>query len=246
MLAGISPNYYLRLEQGRDQHPSAQVIDALARALRLDRGATAFLHSLTSAAPPPRPPDNPEQAPASIERLMSTWRNTPAVVHDRHLDILAANPLALALTPAFRPGANAVRELFLEPEFRELYDDWEDAARNAVARLHTLVGRDIDNARFCELASELSARSDDFRRMWARHDIHGMGAHAFIYNHPIVGPLELQPEMLAIGGTAGQILYLRHAEPGSPSERALGRLACIAGETVPASGRETTALANSR
>jgi transcriptional regulator with XRE-family HTH domain len=245
MLAGISPNYYLRLEQGRDQHPSAQVIDALARALRLDRAATAFMHSLTSAAPPPRPPGDPEQPPASIERLMTTWRNTPAVVHDRHINILAANPLAIALTPAFRPGANAVRALFLEPEFRDLYEDWEGAASTAVARLRALVGREVDDPHFCELASELSERSDDFRRMWARQEIQATGARPFVYHHPIVGPLELQPEMLAIIGTAGQILYLRHAEPGSASERALAHLASLAGETVPASDRDTRALANS-
>jgi transcriptional regulator with XRE-family HTH domain len=245
LLAGISPNYYLRLEQGRDRHPSAQVLDALARALQLDGAETAFLHSLASVAPPPRSRKEHERAPASIERLIGTWRTTPAVVHDRHLDILVANALAIALTPAFRPGVNAVRALFVEPELRGLYGDWEDAARTAVARLRTLVGREVDDPRFCELASELSARSADFRRMWARHDIQATGARPFTYNHPIVGPLELQPEMLAIIGTAGQILYLRHAEPGSPSERALSLLAGHAAETVPAGGRDSGALANS-
>jgi len=246
LLAGISPNYYLRLEQGRDRHPSAQVLDALARALQLDGAETAFLHSLASVAPAaPRSRDEHERAPASIERLIGTWRTTPAVVHDRHLDILVANALAIALTPAFRPGVNAVRALFVEPELRGLYGDWEDAARTAVARLRTLVGREVDDPRFCELASELSARSADFRRMWARHDIQATGARPFTYNHPIVGPLELQPEMLAIIGTAGQILYLRHAEPGSPSERALSLLAGHAAETVPAGGRDSGALANS-
>lgn len=245
LLAGISPNYYLRLEQGRDRHPSAQVLDALARALQLDGAETAFLHSLASVAPAPRSRNEHERAPASIERLIGTWRTTPAVVHDRHLDILVANALAIALTPAFRPGVNAVRALFMEPELRGLYGDWEDAARTAVARLRTLVGREVDDPRFCELASELSARSADFRRMWARHDIQATGARPFTYNHPIVGPLELQPEMLAIIGTAGQILYLRHAEPGSPSERALSLLARHAAETVPAGGRDSGALANS-
>jgi transcriptional regulator with XRE-family HTH domain len=245
LLAGISPNYYLRLEQGRDRHPSAQVLDALARALQLDGAETAFLHSLASVAPAPRSRNAHERAPASIERLIGTWRTTPAVVHDRHLDILVANALAIALTPAFRPGVNAVRALFVEPELRGLYGDWEDAARTAVARLRTLVGREVDDPRFCELASELSARSADFRRMWARHDIQATGARPFSYNHPIVGPLELQPEMLAIIGTAGQILYIRHAEPGSPSERALSLLAGDAAETVPAGGRDSGALANS-
>jgi transcriptional regulator with XRE-family HTH domain len=245
LLAGISPNYYLRLEQGRDRHPSAQVLDALARALQLDGAEAAFLHSLASVAPAPRSRHEHERAPASIERLIGTWRTTPAVVHDRHLDILVANALAIALTPAFRPGVNAVRALFMEPEFRGLYGDWEDAARTAVARLRTLVGREVDDPRFCELASELSARSADFRRMWARHDIQATGARPFTYNHPIVGPLGLQPEMLAIIGTAGQILYLRHAEPGSPSERALSLLAGDSAETVPAGGRDSGALANS-
>jgi transcriptional regulator with XRE-family HTH domain len=121
LLAGVSPNYYLRLEQARDRHPSAQVLDALARALRLDAGETSFLHSLASAAPEPRRHEASEHAPASIERLIGTWRTTPAVVHDRHIDILVANPLATMLTPAFRPGANALRALFLEPEMRDLY-----------------------------------------------------------------------------------------------------------------------------
>src|SRR3954454_15179021 len=227
LLAGISPNYYLRLEQGRDRHRSAQVLDALARALQLDGAETAFVHGLASVAPAPRSRDAHERARASIERLIGTWRTTPAVVHDRHLDIVAANAVAIALTPAFRPGVNAVRALFMEPEFRGLYGDWEDAARTAVARLRRLVGREVDDPRLCELASELSARSADFRRMWARHDIQATGAHPFTYNHPIVGPLELQPEMLSIIGTAGQITVppprrarqLLRARPDPPCRR---------------------------
>src|SRR3954453_5812254 len=119
MLAGISPNYYLRLEQGRDRHPSAQVLDALARALRLDAAATAFLHSLTSEAPAPRAREGRQRAPVSIERLIGTWPITAAVVHDRTLDILAANALAVALTSALRPGVNALRAMFMEPELRD-------------------------------------------------------------------------------------------------------------------------------
>jgi transcriptional regulator with XRE-family HTH domain len=249
MLAGISPNYYLRLEQGRDRHPSAQVLDALARALRLDAAATAFLHSLTSEAPAPPAREQRQRAPASIVRLIGTWPNTPAVVHDRTLDILAANALALALTPALRPGVNALRAMFMEPELRDLYDDWEKAARTAVARLRVHVGRDVGHPRVRDLVSELSARSEDFRRLWARQDIQSRAAGPFIYNHPLVGPLELQPEMLSIVGTDGQILYVRHAEPGSASEHALRLLADLAAgdvtETVPASGGETRVLANS-
>ena len=108
MLAGISPDYYLRLEQGRDHHPSAQVLDALARALQLDEHATAHLHALSQPPAGRSRPDAPERAPASVERLIALWTNTPAYVQGRHLDVLAANALASALSPVFAPGVNIV------------------------------------------------------------------------------------------------------------------------------------------
>jgi transcriptional regulator with XRE-family HTH domain len=244
MLAGISPNYYLRLEQGRDRRPSAQVIDALARALQLDGDATAFLHSLARQEPP-RDRSQVERAPASMEWLIHSWFDTPAFVHDRRMDILAANRLALALTPALRPGANAVRVMFMDSDHRRLYDDWKAAARATTARLRVLVGRDVDDPRLCELVRELSEHSDEFRSLWARHDIDTTTAPSRAYNHPVVGRLELHPQLLAIGGTDGQVLYIRHAEPGTPSERALKRLADLAhAEPDPASGRDSGALAN--
>ena len=135
MLAGISPNYYLRLEQGRDRRPSAQVIDALARALQLDAGATAFLHSLARPEPATRERPQRERAPATIEWLIGSWRTTPAIVHDRHMDILAANRIALALSPALCPGVNAVRAIFMEPAMRSLYDD--DVGRGRQRRRRT-------------------------------------------------------------------------------------------------------------
>jgi transcriptional regulator with XRE-family HTH domain len=247
MLAGISSNYYLRLEQGRDRHPSAQVLDALARALQLDADATAFLHSLARPEPLGKPRPQRERAPASIEWLIDSWRTTPAAVYDRHMDVLAANRLAVALTPAFRPGANAVGAIFKEPAMRTLYDDWEEAARDAVGRLRVLVGRDVDDLRLRELVSDLSENSKDFCRIWARHDIEVKTPPSRIYNHPAVGRLEVFPQVLAIGGTDGQVLYIRHTEPGSPSERALNRLADMAAggaDTDPASGGDSGALVN--
>ena len=169
MLAGISSDYYLRLEQGRDHHPSAQVLDALARALRLDDVATAHLHAL--AQPPRRrPPQEPEQAPSSIVQLIALWPNTPAHVIGRHLDVLAANALASALSPIFSPGVNLVRAVFLDPELPKFVRDWEQA-QLVVARLRGLVGPDVDDPGLVELVGELSVRSDEFRRLWARHDI---------------------------------------------------------------------------
>ena len=108
MLAGISSDYYLRLKQGRDHHPSAQVIHALARALRLDDDATAHLHALSPPAPARRRPHKPERAPTSIEQLIASRRNTPAYVQGRHMDVLAANALASS-SPLFPPGSSTIR-----------------------------------------------------------------------------------------------------------------------------------------
>ena len=226
-LAGISSDYYLRLEQGRDRHPSAQVIEALARALRLDEHATTYLHSLSQAAVR-RPLGEPERAPASIERLIASWTTTPAWVHGRHLDTLAANALASALSPVFTTGVNQVRAIFLDPGARTLWRDWAALAEAVVARLRVLAGGDLDDPRLSELVAELSVRSDEFRRLWARQDIQVPTARPTIFDHPLVGTLELQPERLAILGTEGQLLIVCHAEPGSPSEQRLLQLARIA------------------
>jgi transcriptional regulator with XRE-family HTH domain len=222
-LAGISSDYYLRLEQGRDLHPSLQVIDAVARALQLDEDATAHLRGLVQPeAVSGR--GQAEQAPASIVQLIASWRETPAFVHDRHLDILTANALASALSPVFSPGVNLVRATFLDPEVRRLVGDW-DNAHIAVARLRALAGPDIDDPRLVELVGELSVRSDRFRRLWARHDIRAAAVPVRTFNHPLVGSIELRAEWLAITGADGQLLVVYHAVPGSRSEQALIRLA---------------------
>ncbi len=227
MLAGISPDYYLRLEQGRDHHPSAQVLDALARALQLDEVATAHLHALSQPRKA-RAHEQREEASTSLRQLISSWPNTPAIVLGRHLDVLATNELATALSPVFTPGVNVVRAVFLDPDLRSFVRDWEEVARSAVARLRALIGPDVDDPRLVELVGELSMRSDEFRRLWARHDIEVSAPPTHYFNHPLVGPLELKPERLAIIGAEGQVLVVHHAEPGSASERALRLLAGIA------------------
>ena len=227
-LAGISSDYYLRLEQGRDQHPSPQVIDAVARALQLDQDATAHLHVLARPDMGLRRAGRPERAPTSIVQLISSWPNHPAYVQGRQLDVLAANALASALSAVFRPGVNLVRAVFLDPELRRLMGDWDDVAHNAVARLRALAGPDIDDPGLDELVGELSACSDRFRRLWARHDIEAKAVPPRIFNHPLVGSLEMQAELLAITGAEGQLLVIYHAVPGSQSERALAELARVA------------------
>jgi MmyB-like transcription regulator ligand binding domain len=118
-----------------------------------------------------------------------------------------------------------VRAVFLDPELRVSFHDWEGLAHAAVARLRALVGPDVDDPRLAELVGELSVRSDEFRRLWARHDIDVSAPLIFGLDHPLVGPLTLKPERFAIIGTGAQVLVVEHAEPGSPSDRALKLLA---------------------
>jgi transcriptional regulator with XRE-family HTH domain len=225
MLAGISPDYYLRLEQGRDRHPSSEVLDALARALRLDADSAAYLHTLSQLHRLRSDSEETQQAPASLVQLIASWTNAAAVVHGRYIDVLAANALSTALLPVFTPGINLVRAVFLDPDVRRSLGDWEASALRIVARLRALMGPNIEDPRLADLVSDLSARSASFRRLWALHDIK-LAARSFTtFNHPTVGSLDLRAETLAIIGTAGQHLVIFHADPGTASERALNRLA---------------------
>ncbi len=226
MLAGVSADYYIRLEQGRDQHPSAQVLDALARVLQLDEDATAHLHGL--AQPPAqrrRRGGRPERPPAAIVELMMSWPATPAYVFGRYLDVLAANPMATALAPWFTPGENLVRGAFLDPRRRELRPDWERSLGGTVAALRANVGPDIDDPRLTELVGELSLRSEEFRQLWARHDARPKSTGTTTMHHPQVGRLELSYTKFPIPDTDRQTLSIYHAAPGTASERALAVLA---------------------
>ena len=225
MLAGVSADYYIRLEQGRDQHPSAQVLDALARVLQLDEDATAHLHGLAQPPPRRRHRSSPERPPASAVALMMSWSTTPAYIFGRYLDVLAANPLATALAPWFTPGENLLRGAFLDPRRRELRPDWKRSLGGVVAALRANVGPDVDDPRLTELVGELSLRSEEFRQLWARHDARPKGSGTTVLHHPQVGRLELSYTKFPIPDTDRQTLSVYHAAPGSSSERALALLA---------------------
>jgi transcriptional regulator with XRE-family HTH domain len=226
MLAGVSADYYIRLEQGRDQHPSPQVLDALARVLQLDEDATAHLHGLAQpTVQRRRRTSRPERAPEPVTQLIMSWPTTPAYVFGRYLDVLAANPLASALAPWFTVGENLVRGAFLDPRRRELRPDWERSLGGMVAALRANVGADIDDPRLTELVGELSLQSEKFRQLWARHDARPKGSGTTVILHPQVGRLELSYTKFAIPETDRQTLSVYHAAAGSPSERALALLA---------------------
>ena len=230
LLAGISSDYYLRLEQGRDRNPSAQVLEALARVLRLDASATAHLLSL---AQPERPAASrrrarrPEAVPTSVRELLDTWSGHPAYVQNRFTDCLAANALCRALSPNYTPGVNLLRAVFLDPAERELRRDWEELTAEGVATLRGHIGPDVDEPRLVELVGELSVRSDRFRLLWSRHEVRPMLGRTSLLTHPLVGDFELRSNKFEIPGTNGLSVVVFHAEPGSRSAELLGLLGSL-------------------
>ena len=237
--AGVSTDYYVRLEQGRDQHPSPQVLDALARALQLDDDAAAHLHRLANRSTPRRRNRaRPEKVPAGIVQMIQSWSETPALVEGRYTDVLAVNSLATALAPYYAVGTNLVRATFLDPRVREMYDDWDEITESAVAGLRALVGPEVDDPHLNELVGELSVRCERFRSLWARHDSRPKRSGTARLEHRVVGPLELSYEKLPIPDTDRQTLAVYHADPGSPSARALALLASDAVRRSPLHGVE--------
>ncbi|MET7683766.1 helix-turn-helix transcriptional regulator [Streptomyces sp. NPDC005423] len=234
LLAGISADYYLRLEQGRDRNPSAQVLASLARVLLLDEAATEYLLSLGADRPRRlRGRARAETVPASIAQLVAALP-LPALVEGRHFDVLATNALATALSPRLTQGANRLRDLFLDPAEQALHPDWENAAAGMVAGFRESAGTDTDDPRFVELVGELTLASAHFSRLWARHDVRACPGTPKHIEHPRVGELRLHRERLGIDGTAGQTLVVYHPEPGTDTAGKLALLAAAADTATPA------------
>ncbi|UQS23451.1 helix-turn-helix transcriptional regulator [Amycolatopsis thermalba] len=231
MLAGISADYYLRLEQGRDRKPSVQVLESIARALQLDDEMTAYLVGLAADRPRRKRRPRQEVVPPSIVQLLGTLP-LPAFVEGRYLDVLAANALATALSPRLTPGANRLRDVFLDPGERDLFPDWEAATEALIAGFRQSVGTDIDDPRFVELVGELSLASPRFRQLWARHDVQPRQGAMMRFDHPQVGRLVLYREKLEVTtGTEGMMLVVYHADAGSSDAE---KLALLASAALPA------------
>jgi transcriptional regulator with XRE-family HTH domain len=234
-LAGISADYYLRLEQGRDRNPSPQVLEALARVFGLDATATQYLLSLSTARRRQRRPRR-EVVPAGIRQLLDVI-GLPAFVESRMFDVLAANRLATVLSPRIRPGENRLRSMFLDEDERDLLPDWERMIGGMVAAFRSSLGAEVDDPRLARLVGELSLGSELFRQLWARHDVKPLVGKLLTMRHPDVGTLELRLEKLPIADSDGQLLVIYHAEPGSESARSLALLGSLATEPPRMSSR---------
>ena len=222
LLAGVSPSYYVRLEQGRDRHPSAEILDAIADVLRLDEATTAHLHELARSAPRRRRGQpRPERVRPELKRLLDAHVNAPAFILGRWLDVLAANDLARALHAGFTPGRNLVHDVFLDAATSSFFMELDDARANTVGSLRAAAGADADDARLTELVGELSIKSREFRSLWARHEIRPKAGGTKRVRHPVVGELTLDYETFIVGDSRAQQLVVYHAAPGSDAQRAL-------------------------
>jgi transcriptional regulator with XRE-family HTH domain len=238
LLAGISSEYYTRLERGNATGVSDSVIDGITHALHLDDAERAHLLDLLRTAGTTR---RPRRRPArqrvrpTVQRVLDSMVGTPGFVLNRRLDLLAANQLGVALfSPIYadpvRPANNA-RFLFLDPQATEFFGDWDKVANDTVALLRAEAGRDPYDRQLSELIGELSTRSQEFRGRWAAHHvrIHTTGVKRL--HHPVVGDLELAFETFPLAADPGQSLLTYTAEPGSPSQDTLRLLASWAAAT---------------
>ncbi|MET7851469.1 helix-turn-helix domain-containing protein [Streptomyces avermitilis] len=243
-LAGVSVAYYTRLEQGNGRNVSAEVLDAIARALRLTNAEHAHLtHLAKPKAHKKKQTARPQQVRGALRQLLDALDGVPAYISGQRSDVLAWNRMAAALFGDWAElppqERNWARMVFLKPEYRDLFVDWEQKAIDIVCLLRMDAGCHPDDPRLSALVGELSVKSEDFRRLWATHDVKEKTHGVKLLRHPLVGDLALQFESFRLPDDSEQALITYHAEPGSASAEALrllaswGTDATRAGTTAP-------------
>ncbi|MFJ9850204.1 helix-turn-helix transcriptional regulator [Streptomyces sp. NPDC101150] len=228
VLAGMNSDYYARLEQGRERRPSPHILEAVSRALQLDDAARDHLYRLAGTAPDGDYPHPRETVSPALRLLLNGYANTPAFVLNPALDLLTANPLAIALFSPFRQPDNLARMTFLDPAARTFFSRWGRAAEATVAGLRQAAGLAPDYARLRLLVRELLATSEEFHVLWRSHTVYAKTQSDKELVHPEVGPLSLTFHTFDVRGAGGQQLVIYHAEPGSPSAQALTLLGTLA------------------
>jgi transcriptional regulator with XRE-family HTH domain len=248
VLAGVSVPYYTRLERGEVKGVSESVLEALANALQLDDAERAHLLDLARAAHPtpvrPRRRQANERVRPDVQWTLNAITGAAAFVGNSRLDLLAANPLGLALyselyAASTRPVNNA-RFVFLDQRAETFYCDWDRAATETVAVLRWAAGRDPHDRDLSDLVGELATQSNEFRIRWAAHDVRFHDAAVKQLRHPIVGELSLNFNRLDVAADDGLTIFTYAAEPGSPSEDALKLLASWAATADPAESVRAT------
>ncbi|MFE5734676.1 MULTISPECIES: helix-turn-helix domain-containing protein [unclassified Streptomyces] len=232
-LAGVSVAYYTRLEQGNGRNVSMEVLDSIARALRLSDTERAHLTHLAKPTVKKRQRaaiSRPQQVRPGLSYLLDSMDGVPAVVVGRRLDLLAWNRMARALLGDFTTWEpherNMARMVFLDPNARSLYLDWECKATEVVSVLRLYAGCYPDDPQLLALVGELSVRSEEFRSLWAAHTVADKGHGTKRMRHPLVGEMTLSYETLKVSGDDPDlVLVTYHAEPGTPSAEALRLLA---------------------
>lgn len=231
LLAGVSVDYYNRLERGNLAGASESVLEAIARALHLDEAEREHLFDLAraaSAAPAARAPrKSADRLRPSVQRLLDAITEAPAIVRNRYFDYVGANRLGRALyAPVFAdPAPNSARFAFLDPAARDFYPDWERNTQDLVATMRGEAGRNPYDRRLSDLVGELSMRSETFRRLWGAHDVRFHRSGVKRIHHPVVGDLELGYEALDLPGDPGMTISTYTAEPATASADALKLLA---------------------
>ncbi|MFI6055081.1 helix-turn-helix domain-containing protein [Streptomyces violascens] len=227
VLAGVSTDYYVRLEQGRERNPSPPVLRALAAALLLKDEEADYLRALVDPPQPGRPGSARESASPQLVSLLDTWADTPALVYGRYLDLLAVNVLGEELFSWLGSETSLITAMFLTPAAQDFYRDWAVVAQGCVAALRA-ANPVPDDQRLQELVGELSVRSPDFARMWARHEVRAKTASTKRFRHALVGELALGFETFSVNSAPGQHLVVYRAEPGSAAEQSLALLGSCA------------------
>jgi transcriptional regulator with XRE-family HTH domain len=253
LMAGVSVDYYTRLERGNLSGVSETVLDAVARALHLDdaeRGHLFDLARVANASPRTRRRTVASGVRPSVQRVLDAMSGAPAWVHNDRLDFLAANRLGYALyselfADPVRP-VNSARFMFLNPRSHEFYPNWDHIADNTVAILRGTAGRNPYDEKLSNLVGELSTRSEDFRIRWAAHDVrlHRTGVKRL--QHPVVGILDLTYEGMELPGDPGLTMFTYTAEPGTPSEDGLKLLASWAATQDLTDGMTTDGAMSAR
>lgn len=253
LVAGMSVEYYVRLERGNATGVSEAVLEGISRALKLDDAERSHLYDLVRAANKGahprrrRPRARTQQVRPGVQQLLDAMDNVPALVQNGRLDIIAVNTLGRAVFSQMfeqpQQPANFVRYVFLDPRAQDFYRDWDDAAQQTVALLRTEAGRTPHDRVLSDLVGELSTRSDAFRTLWASHDVREHRTGIKIIHHPVVGDLDLSYEAMNLTSDRGLLLLAYTAEPGSPSRDALTMLSSWAATTAVdehSSDRNTT------